>query len=242
MRILVTRPEPGASATASRLHALGHDVVCDPMLRIEETGTPLPAGPFDAVAFTSPNAARAVAGRLVAPSAFAVGSRTAAEARAAGFSDVIDCAGDIVALARTLSERLPPGARILHPAGEDRAADLASLLEGMCIVTHIAYRAPEAAALGAGSRGALKAGALDVALHFSPRTARALLRCVSEAGLMDPFRRLRHLCLSSAVAAPLSAAGTTVALASEPDEESLLALLKEAGNPAVEVAPRRPSV
>lgn len=240
MRILLTRPEPGAALTAERLRRLGHGVVRDPMLRIVETGAPLPEGPFDAVAFTSPNAARAVAGRLAGLPAFAVGSRTAAEARAAGFADVMDCAGDAAALARTLAEMLKPGARILHPAGEDRAADLAALLaaRGLSVIPHIVYRAPEAEALGMESRAALRDGTLDAALHFSPRTVRALLRCVSEAGQMEPFRMLRHFCLSQAVAAPLAVAGMAITLAPQPHEEALLALLGE----AAEVAPGMPPV
>ncbi len=49
MRILVTRPEPDASATGQRLEALGHQVTTEPMLQVEFL-------PIDPVAFTGAQA------------------------------------------------------------------------------------------------------------------------------------------------------------------------------------------
>lgn len=232
MRLLLTRPEPGASATMARLAGLGHEVVCDPMLRIVPTGRPLPRGPFDALAFTSLNAVRALAADERAADffsrpAFAVGHRTAAEARGAGFREVIDCAGDVASLAHTLAQHLPPGAHVLHAAGEERAGSIATAIPGRTISVEVCvlYRAVPATELSTEAQQALATGGLEGALHYSPRTVAALLAAVERAGLMDALGKLRHFCLSAAVATPLKAAGLRVAAASRPEEPSLLALL-----------------
>lgn len=219
------------------------------MLRIASTGAPLPPGRFDALAATSANGLRALDVRgldvrgLDVP-VFAVGPRTAAAARSAGFRQVVDCAGDAVALAGRLDADLPPGARILHAAGADRAADLAALLTraDVKVIVHVGYLAPEAAGLAPETQAALRDGALDAALHFSPRTVRALLRCVDDAGLREPFGRLRHLCLSEAVAAPLQATGLPADWAPRPNADALLGLLEGEPVETVEVAPGGPGV
>lgn len=231
MRVLVTRPEPGATDTARRLAGLGHTALCDPMLRIVATGAPLPPGPFDAIAFSSLNGVRALAGhpervRLGALPAFAVGARTAAEARRHGFSPVTDCAGDVIALSARLA-RLPAGSRVLHAAGAERAGDLGGALapHGITVDVAILYQSLPADALAPAVAAALGAGALDAALHFSPRTVAALLHGVAAAGASGPFLGLRQLCLSDAVAAPLRTLGARVEIAAAPNEDALLTLL-----------------
>ena len=58
-RLLVLRPEPGASATAGRARTLGLDPVLMPLFEIEPIAwtAPDPAG-FDALLLTSANAVR----------------------------------------------------------------------------------------------------------------------------------------------------------------------------------------
>ncbi|MFG1358911.1 uroporphyrinogen-III synthase [Xanthobacter pseudotagetidis] len=231
MLVLVTRPEPAAQQTAARLAAMGHEALVDPMLRIAPTGAALPDGPFEAVAFTSVNGVKALAAhadfaRFRGLPAFAVGPRTAREARQAGFPEVTDCDGDAAALAGRLAAALGTGARVLHPAGEDRAADLGALLEGhgLRVALAIVYAAVPADALGPATRAALAAGTIGAALHFSPRTVKTLLACAGDAGLDAALREVRHLCLSAQVAAALGAC-RSVAVAAAPNEDALLALL-----------------
>lgn len=231
MHFLITRPEPAASQTAERLRKLGHEATVDPMLRIAPTTAPLPAGPFDAVAFTSINGVKAFAAHPEGPGlfhlpAFAVGTRTAKEARAVGFSHVTDCAGDADALAGRLAQALPEGARVLNPAGEDRAADLAELLKapGLELVLTIIYAAEPADALSPEARAALEAGRIDAALHFSQRTVKTLLACVTAAGLGGRLAAVREFCLSEQVGGPLVKAGYPIEAASAPNEDALFAL------------------
>lgn len=231
MLVLVTRPEPAATQTAERLKTMGHDALIDPMLRIAPTNVPLPEGPFDAVAFTSVNGVKAFAAhpefaRFKALPAFAVGSRTAREARGAGFKQVTDCEGDAAALAGRLAADLPEGARVLNPAGEDRAADLAELLSGPGVKVDLAivYAAVPADALSEETRAALEAGTIAAALHLSHRTVKTLLHCVAAAGLQARLAPVRHLCLSAQVASPFGA-GDRIEIAEAPNEDALLALL-----------------
>ncbi|HQS47873.1 MAG TPA: uroporphyrinogen-III synthase [Xanthobacteraceae bacterium] len=230
--ILLTRPEPGAARTRARLEALGHSVVSDPMLHFKETGAPLPRGPFSALAFTSAHGVRALAARPQASAlrglpVFTVGGRTGAQARLAGFAHVIEADGNIEALAALLSARLAPGARILHAAGADRAGDLAAMLgrRQIAVALCVLYAMAPAQKLADATRDALIEGRIDTALHYSTRSAQTLLHCVAADGVKELLRALRHLCLSSAIAAPLAAAGCTVEIAETAEEDALLTLL-----------------
>ncbi len=232
MRLLVTRPQPDAVSTAARLQADGHEVLIDPMLRVEPlAGGALPPGGFDAVALTSVNGARLLRVRPEAPTLarwplFAVGRRTAAATE--GLFPVTHVAsGDGAALAALLRERLPPGSRLLHVAGEDRAVDLAEALApaGIAVDLFVIYRTCPAATLGTEAQAALAEGRIDAALHFSPKTAATLAACCTAAGLGPALLRCRHLCLSRSVAAPLAAIGAATQVAAEPTEDALLALV-----------------
>lgn len=232
MHILITRPEPAATETAERLRALGHEVTVDPMLRIVPTGTALPEGPFDAVAFTSINGVKALAAHPAGPAltrlpAYAVGSRTAREAREAGFAAVTDCKGDAPALARALAGTLPAGARVLHVAGEERAADLSELMAspGITVVLAAIYAAVPADTLSEEAKRVIATGAVTAALHFSHRTVQTFLACVAAAGLTDRIAGIRELCISEQVGAPFRKAGIAVEAAAAPNEDALIALL-----------------
>ncbi|MFS8037838.1 uroporphyrinogen-III synthase [Xanthobacter sp. AM11] len=232
MHILITRPEPAATETAERLVALGHQVTVDPMLRIVPNDAAMPEGDFDAVAFTSINGVKALAAHPRGPGlfhlpAYAVGTRTAREARAVGFTRVTDSKGNAEALAGTLAETLPRGARVLHPAGEDRAADLSQLLAspGIEVVLAVIYEAVAADALSQSARAALASGTVTAALHLSHRTVDTFLRCVAAAGLEDRLPGIRELCLSHQVAEPFLKAGLAAEIAAAPNEDALIALL-----------------
>ncbi|WP_029353511.1 uroporphyrinogen-III synthase [Bosea sp. 117] len=232
MRVLVTRPQPDADATAARLAAMGHEALVDPMLVVEPVpGARLPAGRFDAVVLTSVNGARALAGRpelvgLKGLPLYTVGRRTAAAAPE-GFSRVAVAGGDGAALVVLLQAELPKGARLLHIAGEERAVDLGAALAqvGIAVELFVIYRAVAALRLSDATVAALGGGGIDVALHFSPRTAATLAARATEAGLAAALARIDHLCFSRNVAAPLEAAGAPARIAAAPTEEALLDLI-----------------
>jgi uroporphyrinogen-III synthase len=120
------------------------------------------------------------------------------------------------------------GAPVLYCAGEDRAGDLAAALQahGLRVEIVIVYRALAVTELTPEVHAALASGAIDAVLHYSARTARTFLAAAKRAGIDDLSIQARHLCLSAQVAAPLAAAGATaIEVASEPNEQALLALI-----------------
>jgi uroporphyrinogen-III synthase len=232
MRVLITRPEPDATRTAANLKRLGYETVVDPLLALELLPPKqLPAGPFAAIAATSANALRVAAVKveltqLRALPLFAVGGRSAVAAREAGFRNVHNADGDAVVLVELIVRTLAPGSRVLHLAGEDRAQDLGALLAEANISVEVftLYRMRPAKAFGPAAV-ALGAGKLEAVMHFSPRSAAIFLSIAERRGFLAAARRLRHLCISHATAAPLIATGLKVEIASRPNEAALTALL-----------------
>ena len=159
MRLLVTRPQPDAERTAAALRRLGHRVDSAALLRIESIpGAELGRGPWSALVVTSANGLRAIeshprCAELMGLRVLAVGPRTAAAARAAGFLDVIAAGGNVQELVRQIREWAPVEENesrdpLLYLAGQDRSADLAGELAAAGAKTiRIAARPEETALL-----------------------------------------------------------------------------------------------
>ena len=228
MRVLVTRAEDGAERTAAALARLGHEAVLAPVTLIRRTGAALPAGQFDAVLATSHHAFGAGDGVDRRYPVFAVGSRTAGAARAAGFRDTRVGTGDASGLADLLRLTLPRPARLLYLAGRDRKASLEEALAaaGYGVATVEAYVAEPVEAWPEPALAALRSGAVDAALHYSRRSVELALVLAARHGLEDRVLQLRHFCLSADAAEPLLGRGAvSAAVAERPDQQALLALL-----------------
>lgn len=232
MRLLVTRPEPDASALARRLGAAGHEAIAAPLMTVRFMGDVPDLAGVQALLFTSANGVRAfahVAGRVPPLPAFAVGAATAKALGDAGFIDIRTADGDVVALAALVSDTLDPTAgALLHVAGTVTAGDLAGDLgaQGFEVRRAVLYEATAAEALPDAARAALESGSADGVLLFSPRTARLYAELVAAAGLGDAAVDVTAYCLSPAVADALQAAlGAPVKVAAQPETESLIALL-----------------
>lgn len=232
MRIAVTRPPADAERTASVLRERGHEVLVAPLMSVEPIVTDL-SGDWGAAIITSANAPEAIADNpdltaLRKLKLFAVGDRGAEAARVAGFSDVESAAGDARDLVELIVQRhtgvtLP----LLYLAGEDRAADLVGELaaHGIKAEMRVVYRAVTAP-FPDELIEALSAKEIDAVLHYSRRSADNYVAGATAANIMEAALRPRHVCLAESAAAPLVKAGAVrVAIASHPDEESLLALL-----------------
>jgi uroporphyrinogen-III synthase len=234
MRLVVTRPQPDGERTAAALRARGHDVLLAPLMRVE----PMPveiSGDWGAVILTSAHAASAIAKSaarkiLCKLPAFAVGERSAEAAREVGFADVTSAGGDVRDLVRLIAERRPDAsAPLLYLAGEDRAADLISELamRGIAAEMAVVYRvvtAPFPPAL----KTALTHGQVDAVLHFSRRSAENFIAGAAQAGITAEAFKVRHVCLSAQIAAPLAEAGAVrIAVALRPDEAALIDTLAQ---------------
>jgi uroporphyrinogen-III synthase len=234
VRILITRPEPDGERTAQKLRARGCDVLLGPVLRIRHLEeADLGAGPWDAVAMTSANAAHAIERHsrrleLTRLPTLTVGRRTADAARTVGFTNIASAHGNEQALAQLIGDRMARGKKILYLVGEDRAGDLAVAVapHGVRVEIVVVYRAVAAERLPDAASAALRAGEVNGVLHFSRRSAVIYLDCAKAAGVLDSALRPFHYCLSQAVAEPLVAAGAIrVMIAQSPEENALLELV-----------------
>jgi len=243
MRILVTRPEPDASATGQRLEALGHQVTSEPMLQVEF----LPIDPdvfagAQAVIATSRNALRALAsssGACEAATAlpiYAVGDKTAEEARRLGFGRVVTGPGRARALAAVIADDAEPaGGFLVHVAGESLAFDLGGALAERNIDVHqvTAYRTRAAEALTPATERALRDGALDAVILMSPRTAATFDRLVDARGLVAEAGRPTCICISREVADALQTISPIrMEIAQQPDFEGIIDTLSRVARPA----------
>ena len=242
-RILVTRPEPGASQTAKALKARGYEAVVIPMFEIvvrpggdDPLREALGSDP-QGIAVTSANAARALAtlfaNDLPAPlrhlPVYALGEATAEACRQTGFGTVlaapIDHGGDAKGLAAWMARHCGPDkGPILHVHGEHRAADLPALLSGSGLhVTACAiYASHSADGFTDKLLRQLDRAPIDAVLHYSPRAARHFVE--RSAGAFVPC----HVCLSPAVAAALRrtlserrVAAERIIAADQPNEQAL---------------------
>jgi uroporphyrinogen-III synthase len=238
VRLLVTRPQPDAERTAAALTRLGHQVECAALLHVE----PIPdaeigRGPWSAVVVTSANALSALESHprraeLLGLRVFAVGARTAAAARTAGFPDVVAAGGNVRELAQQIrawadskSERSDP---LLYLAGQDRSGDLAGELaaDGWMVRTAVLYRTVKTDRFSPPVAAALAAGQVDGVLHFSRRSAEAYVDCARSAALPDQALAPSHYCMSRQIAEPLAAAGAKIIhIAERPDETALIELI-----------------
>lgn len=206
----MTRPEPGASATAAKLRAAGHEVIVSPLLDPVAFAWDVPEGPFDAIMFTSGAAARLAGPRAAQFNglpAYCVGASTAAAATVAGFRHVVAGSGDAAALAQRVAT---DGFRdVLHLAGRDRV-DVPG-------VTARTVYAAELAPLTSEAIDALTAGRVDWVLLFSARTAAQF------AALWQDRSELSAAAISSAVLTAAGGGWRRIVAAIEPSEAGVLA-------------------
>lgn len=217
MRILVVRPQPGANATAGRLAALEHEAVVYPLLETRATAWTLPAQTFDAVILSSAAAVRhagPVADALKGLPAHTVGDATAAAARAAGWAAVTAGPGTMQGLLAGLLAG--PARHFLHLAGADLTPVAVPAALSLTRVT--VYETP-----------LLPLPALpdvDAVLLHSPRTAAQFAaewdRLAGQRGAVQLFA------ISAATLAAAGSGWKQAAVAAEPTESVLLAMLRKA--------------
>jgi uroporphyrinogen-III synthase len=218
MRIWITRAEPGASRTAEKLRALGHEPVVAPLLEVHALPGSIDLDGVGALAFTSANGVRAFAERCPERSlpVFAVGDATATAARRAGFSEVASAEGDLDALADLIAAHAASlKGTVLAPGPREPAGDLPRALAAQGITAR-ALAMYET--LPVFPRGGV--GPVDAVLIHSPKAAEGL------ALVMGGETGPAAYCISAAAAAPLAGRPfARIEWAARPDEDSLLALL-----------------
>ena len=231
MRVLVTRPQPGASRTVRRLQELGFEPILLPLTETVALPVDASAAGAAAVAITSANALRHAPGDLIAALAalpcHAVGARTAEAARAAGFLSVSEGPGDAEKLAEAIAAGLSGKAivyltgRVRFPAFEARLRQAG--VEVRAIETYdtisLDYSDDEI-------RARLSDQAVDAVLLYSAKAAAALQALANRVELRDLFENTQAFALSGRIASAFGdVAGKKICIAREPQEEALLELL-----------------
>lgn len=237
-RVLVTRPEPGASETALRLKELGLHPIKLPLQETQALAVPDGAvgENIAAVAITSANAVRhappELLQRLVNLPCFAVGEATAAAAQAAGFAQVTEAGGDAGTLAGTIAAVRPAGSlaylcgSVRRPLFEQRLADA-----GVTFVAVETYCTAKRVRPASKVLAAAAERPIDIVLLYSANAAEALTETIAKPGLEGLFRATAYLCLSPRIADALAGKikGRILA-AAEPSETALLALIHRVGS------------
>lgn len=227
-RVLVLRAREDALRTSDKLRAMGCTPIVSPVLEIMAAGALIPPGDYDAVIASSAKAIECGGGAepYKALPFHVVGARTAKAVEARGWRPEI-MAGNAEAILPLLLARYSGAAHFLYLAGRDRQAALEAGLTGAGhrITSVIVYEARAAASLTDEACSALRARAVDFALHYSRRSAEIFLSLAEAAGLSGALPGIAHIALSADVAAPLEALGLDVTRAEEPDEDRLLAVL-----------------
>lgn len=218
MKLLVLRPEPGASETAARARHAGLDPVVMPLFAIRAVDASLPeGGRYDAVLVTSANGARFAPPGLPALPCFTVGEASAAAARDAGFADVRTGPSDGEAALRLLAGS---GARrALHLCGRHhRTLDHPSVSVDRLVVYSSEPLDPPRLAGPA------------VAMVHSPRAGARLAEIAKEKG------SILIAAISEAAAAAVGEGWRSKSVAAAPRDAALLELAAQLCNHAAETA------
>ncbi len=227
--VLITRPEPGASQTASRLAKLGFFPIIAPVLSIV-AGAIHPPQTWAATVLTSRNAVQACPPSLHERTVFAVGTATATEAANAGFSRILDADGDATALTELITATLPSRAGTLFmPVAQGQGVELAKSLRyrGFRVLRRVAYRAAPVATFPDAAASALTKGEVALAMFFSGETARQFERLLRRANLVEAVRDVEAVSISEqATVALRSLPWRRIQVASKPNQDAMLALLR----------------
>ena len=213
MRIWVTRPFEDAGRLRAQLIAQGHDVVLEPLLKIEQFyDEPIELDDAQALVATSRNALRALAGRPEEDACksmplFVVGRGTAQVAEAMGFETIIEGPSTASALLGLIlnAANINDGA-IVHLSAENVAYNLCEELRhlGYHVFQPILYRAIQVETLSDTLLHSIKTGRIEGVMLLSGRTAEAYANIMKSKELLGSSRHIMHYCLSEAVLARLA--------------------------------------
>ncbi|WP_118132875.1 uroporphyrinogen-III synthase [Oceanicella sp. SM1341] len=231
--LLITRPEPQATAFAARVAEAWPGAFRPLMMPLTELVTepaPVALEGVQALLFTSANGVRAFCAASEARHlpALCVGDATAAAAAGAGLA-AESAGGDAAALAALAARAaIPGGGDYLWVHGRQAAGDLVGTLaaEGIGVRELVLYEARPVAAPPQAVAARLAHGGPLVASFLSPRAARLftdLALAARAAGAGWALGGAAAICISRAAATPLSEAGFgRVTLASRPDAEAVI--------------------
>jgi len=232
MRLIITRPVERALPLAERLTELGAEPILVPMLKIEAVPFDPPEQPIQGIIFTSVQGVEAAAKRpeLHIFPVYAVGSKTAGAASAAGFQTVHNADGDVEALFQLVMTSCNAGkGLLLHLSGGQTTGQLVERLDqkGFQANRVKVYEARPETSMPTNVLDKIKRKAFDGVAFFSPRTAHIFNQVVEEAGVTNSFGNAFALCLSDRVAQEVEKLNwKKIHIADNPTEQGMLTLLQ----------------
>lgn len=233
-RVLVTRPEPGASKTAQKLRQMGLEPLVLPLTRIEALPAELAIDPlaFAAIAVVSSNAARHAPASLIQSlsglPAYAVGATTAAVSRAIGLNVVDNSAGDAAGLQWVIMDKVEPRSRILVLCGRVRRDILEQGLRDSGFVPHFVEVYDTLPNPPSARETAIVLGNMpvDIVLFYSAFAADEFTRLMETMGGLKAFEGARFIAISERIRSHLpESLRDCLIIAAEPNEEAMLSLL-----------------
>jgi uroporphyrinogen-III synthase len=227
--VLITRPEPGASATAARLSLLGFAPIVAPVLSIIPQAV-RPPDRWAASVLTSRNAVQACPLSMHGRPVFAVGTATATAASKAGFDQVFNADGDATALASLIASTMSPqDGTLVLPSAQGQGGDLAASLRqrGFRVLRRVAYRVAPVDTLPAAAASSLGKGQVAIVMFFSGETSRHFVRLLRSANLVAAIRDAEAVSISERAAVALRPLPwRRIHVAAMPNQDAMLALLQ----------------
>lgn len=234
LRILVTRPEPGAGRTGDLLAAEGYDPVLLPLSRVgpvngvqfsvDDTVAALALTSANALRYLSRDQLRSIAGLPV----FAVGSSTAAEARKSGFMVEWTGEGNAEALAGEMAGRMKQGGKILYLAGRVRRPDFERQLAAALVPVDVieTYLTESVSYTTEYLLDLLSHPPIAAVMVYSVIAAEQISTLVKEPDISHLFESASFLCLSPRIGQALAGVGEAqIRIAESPTEEAVLEIL-----------------
>lgn len=253
MRVLVTRPEPGGTRTATRLASLGHEPVVMPLFETRVTATAEGLPPVATIGGFVATSARAFAifgetgitgSELSRLPVLAVGPATAQAARQAGFVRIIEGGGTAEDLAALIGENAHQASAadfpdasdgtgvLVYLAGVPRRTVIEAALENSRAAYAVlnCYEMTEISYSTDIVKSRFLAPVPDAVLLYSANAARRFFELCANHELGKTLDSVRFFCLSSAIARELDKGWQSrVVVAEHPDEDSLLASMAALG-------------
>ncbi|MDR0906534.1 MAG: uroporphyrinogen-III C-methyltransferase [Oscillospiraceae bacterium] len=247
-RIAVTRPRDRAGTLTNRLRALGAEVIAYPCIETEHIERNVPAetalrdiARYKWLALTSPSGVSSLCellgglnadARLLAPVKIAaVGSATSDALAEIGLrADFVPEKYSAAALARGLTERVPPAGRVLIFRAEEGAGDLTEILtDAKILYDDIAvYRTKYISEKSAAMAAALRGNELDLVCFTSASTVRGFAESLAAEGVSEKeFSQLTAACIGSATEAAARGRGFKTITAKNASIDELINVILE---------------
>jgi len=202
--LLITRPQPRASADAGYFQSRGIHTQIASVLRYKAHKTSLPEPQdIDALIVTSARAVGDVESLAAyhGKPVYCVGPQSEHAAKDAGFETVYSAAGTAYDLMALIQTREKAAATLLYLRGEHVSSDIESVLEskGFRVLGRIVYFAEEVEKPGRELLDLLREQQIAAVSFYSKRSAEIFTKWVKTYGLEDTLSVIKALCISEPV-------------------------------------------